>query len=624
MRLRTFLTFTSIFLLFSSEIFAESEDVEIFEMSHSREWQVALQYWKNIIGQTVSRIDEPKFFYSPEGRVDPESEMKAYLKVLIKGENLEEDVCMHPARYRTLNALFRLEEKKLVNPPECTRLKTWKSGVGGRSISLIFPSAYLNNPASMYGHTFLRFNSKDGSEDALLAYGASFGATTGTDGGFVFAFKGLLGGYRATYSLEPYYDLTKKYGDIEHRDIWEYELNLTSDEIDRALDFIWEVGNSYTDYYFFDENCSLYVLAALEFARPSLHLIDKFGLYVIPSDSLRLLKSIDGLVGNIKFRPSLTSRLEDQAKELSSTELSVAKKIAHSEIDIPEGDVRSLLIEFSFDYLEYLNNQEEIKEEEARRLSIEILKKRSELKNSGTSPVADNQEINMNRPDFAHPSGRLIMGMGSRGDKFFSGYHLHPAYHDALDPGTGLVRGQAIQFFDLKLRHYENDNLELFSFYPVSIESYAPVGKVFSPISWEVKVGADRQMIPKNDFKNEEGSLIGVLQGGAGKTLGGEDFLLSALIDIRASASPAYASEKLSLGAGPVIKFSYSLSQDLRVLMSGSLVRMGVGEEHWLRDINFGAQYDLSDDFAIRGNFLNQESFDREFSEAMLGGVWYF
>ena len=224
----------------------------------------------------------------------------------------------------------------------------------------------------------------------------------------------------------------------------------------------------------------------------------------------------------------------------------------------------------------------------------------------------------------AHASGRLSLGIGSRDDKFFSEYHIHPSYHDALDPREGLIKGQGIQFFDLKFRHYENDNLELTSFYPVAIESLSPIGKVFSPLSWEFKIGADRQMIPRLNFKNEEGSLTGVMQGGVGKSIGGEDYVVSALLDLRGTTSPAYQGDKFSFGAGPALKLSYALTEDLRALFTGSLIRMEFGQDYWLREISSGVQYDLAEGYAIRANYLHQESFDKEFNEMMAAAVAYF
>jgi hypothetical protein len=73
-------------------------------------------------------------------------------------------------------------------------------------VTLVFPTAYLNQPSSMFGHTFLRID-RNGQDDRsrLHSYAINYGAVTGNDGGVMFAFKGLMGGYPGTVSIMPYY-----------------------------------------------------------------------------------------------------------------------------------------------------------------------------------------------------------------------------------------------------------------------------------------------------------------------------------------------------------------------------------------------------------------------------------
>ncbi len=42
--------------------------------------------------------------------------------------------------------------------------------------------------------------------------------------------KDLQGNIRGEYSLMPYYRKVKEYGDLESRDLWEYELALNEQE----------------------------------------------------------------------------------------------------------------------------------------------------------------------------------------------------------------------------------------------------------------------------------------------------------------------------------------------------------------------------------------------------------
>ena len=100
----------------------------------------------------------------------------------------------------------------------------------------------------------------------------------------------------------------KRYGDVENRDIWEYRLALTGEEVLRMLMHVWELKAAYFDYYFLDENCSYHLLSLLEAARPSLHLLDQFGLWAVPADTVRSVAEVKDLISSVTFRPFAANR----------------------------------------------------------------------------------------------------------------------------------------------------------------------------------------------------------------------------------------------------------------------------------------------------------------------------
>ncbi len=597
-------------------------------LDKEREWLLANQYWKNIAGQRVSRIDEDSYFNSKIGQFDSRLELKALLRGLLS-EKSQELQCKYPARYRVVNKFLHLEDKSLVKRAHCERYENWKKALDPKAVTLVFPSAYLNNPASMYGHTLLRLDSAQGISNPLLSYGVSFGAGTGEDGGVAFALKGLLGGYRASFTVEPYYDVVKRYGDIEHRDIWEYPLNFTSEEIERLLDFIWEVGETYVDYFFFDENCSLYLLAALDYAKPSIHLLDQFGYYVIPSDTLKaVVNSKDLLKESPNYRPSLTSRLESKGEELSSDEISLGKNLAlgvnSKDIDtVTVGENGKNILEFSYDYLEYLNVKNKVTSAEASNRGLELLALRSKLNTDIESNVEEDKILVP--PSVSHPSSRFSTGLGIRENKSFYELRVHPAYHDFLDSPKGFSKGLGIQFLDMRFRQYEQDNLELNSITPVQIESYTPLGRVFSPMSWDLRVALDRQLTNSDTINhNIQGNLVASMQGGVGVTKAFGDFIFTGLIDARYSVSPSYLNEKSALGAGPRMLVQYHATEQLRFLLNTEYIRNEIGAVHTLAKFNFGTQYDLSNRFSIRTSINREASFDRYFTEGLVEGLLYF
>jgi hypothetical protein len=222
-----------------------------------------------------SEIDDASFFLSSEGKSNASSELNATIELLLNETVFDDNAtaCRFPARKAWLQEQLKIDA---FVKTECKAFSTLVKKVDPKSATLVFPSAHINSPASMFGHTFLRIDSSYDSK--LLSHAINYAATAdqGSENGVVFAIKGLFGGYSGAYSLLPYYEKLKEYRDTEQRDIWEYELNLSEAEVKRMLLHIWELGNSFSWYYFFDENCSYNMLWLIEVARPTVYLREKF------------------------------------------------------------------------------------------------------------------------------------------------------------------------------------------------------------------------------------------------------------------------------------------------------------------------------------------------------------
>ena len=110
--------------------------------------------------------------------------------------------------------------------------------ISKKIITILFTNAYMSNPASLFGHTLVRIDTaRKGTQ--MLAHGSNFGADSGTEHGVMFALKGLFGGYLGVYSVSPYSEIINTYNNIENRDIWEYNLNLTDEEKQKFVDHLY-------------------------------------------------------------------------------------------------------------------------------------------------------------------------------------------------------------------------------------------------------------------------------------------------------------------------------------------------------------------------------------------------
>ncbi|MEM7024829.1 MAG: DUF4105 domain-containing protein, partial [Pseudomonadota bacterium] len=227
-------------------------------LAEQRAWLDLGHYRADLLspGHT-SLIDSPGFFLAERGKTDPQAELEATLAAFfaVPAEDSvgsthpdrQHQQCAFVARYRWLKAKLRFDPQRLPEQP-CPAFDAWLAEIAPESVTLVFPSAYLNNPSSMFGHTLLRLDRADQNEQTrLLAYAVNYGAVTGEDVGLMFAVHGLTGGYRGTYSILPYHAMVRQYTEFENRDIWEYQLNLQPHEVLRMTEHLWELRNQYAN-----------------------------------------------------------------------------------------------------------------------------------------------------------------------------------------------------------------------------------------------------------------------------------------------------------------------------------------------------------------------------------------
>ena len=379
----------------------------------------------------------------------------------------------------------------------CKKLDEALAVADPKKTVLVFPSAHINSPASMFGHTLLRIDNSYQSE--LLAYSVSYAAVSTETNGVAYAFKGIFGLYPGRYSILPYYEKVKEYTDIEHRDIWEYHLNLTEEETRRMVLHVWEVQGTFSDYFFFDENCSYNLLFFLEAARPSVQLTDRFFYWVIPSDTIRVVRDA-GFVAAVKYRPSQGTKIRFIASQLSRGDQLLARDVAEgrSAPDSVQQDLRlpaeqGRILELAAEFLQYRYSRGELAKDEYNSQFHTILKQRSRLGDAaGVAPVVPVPV----RPDEGHATGRVGIAAGLRQGDVFSEISGRFAYHDTMDPDDGYIPGAQINFGDAALRYYPGDDrLQLQRLHFIDILSLSPRNVFFQPLSWKVNTGFDQEVL---------------------------------------------------------------------------------------------------------------------------------
>ena len=422
--------------------------------------------------------------------------------------------CRFPARYEWLKETLPIDTSRLPTP-SCPELDNVLFQVNPRSVAMIFASAHMNAPASMFGHTFLRMDSA--YESPLLSYAVNYAATINRkDGGIAYAFKGLFGYYPGYYSILPYYEKVREYGSMEQRDLWEYSLNLTEREVRRMSLHVLEMRDIYSDYYFLDENCSYDLLFLLEAARPSAKLTDRNqGFFVTPIDTLRSVLA-ERMIDNTVFRPSTARQIRHKAAEAGEAEARLAKSLAAggeapsvvSEGTLPVRD-KARVLDLASDVTQYRYLRGEIPKDAYQKRFLEILTARSEA----GEPSSEYRPLLVpTPPESGHLTSRATLSGGVRDGDSFLEVAYRPAYHSLDDPAEGFNEGSQIVFSEAAVRWYPEDGkIRLQKWDLIDIVSISPRDTLFRPVSWKVQTG-----FATRDFPGGDESLVYTLNTGGG------------------------------------------------------------------------------------------------------------
>ncbi len=277
-------------------------------LADSAAWRRLIHY-DSFLGSTRSEARDKtpgEFFASPKGETDPEAELEATLVALFTDIHSPEPArCRYPARELFLVRELNIDKQKLP-AVECRKYREWKEHISADSASIVFASFFMGNPSSMFGHTFLRLHST--KRNALLDSSFNYAANAEEGNALIYAWLGMTGGFPGTYAMHPYYVKINEYNDMESRDLWEFRLSLTSDELEFLQAHLWELSSVYFPYYYLDENCSYQLLTALEAVRPSVTLTNRFSLFVTPTDTLHTLNEKGFFTGETSYRAAVFTR----------------------------------------------------------------------------------------------------------------------------------------------------------------------------------------------------------------------------------------------------------------------------------------------------------------------------
>lgn len=483
-----------LFLLIVS-LSAQAED-----LAHSQEWLRLLHMRKSLWGDYESSVRGQGFFLSQKGMNDPLAELTATRNAMfgVDTKLAKQVQCRFLARRDFLLRHGPSEWKTQVQ--SCEFSEEWLQKLNVTKISLVFASAYMNSAASSFGHTFLKLQNPENTQNKdLLNYGVNFSARTSETSGALYALYGLTGNFPGAFAMIPYHQMIKDYTHLEGRDIWEYELDLTQEEVQRILFHLLELDKVYFEYYFLDDNCSYAILKLIQIGRPSLNLVDQEEPFVIPLDTV---KKVQPLVRAIHYRQSLSSEWRSQYQQLS-----LADKNAVSELlqrSTPD-HIQNLSTEalMAAQHLIALKSGED--QNQWQDLNYQLGRERSKRKEAAAEKSVD-------RPSFSpeqgpHSSAVEIGQLESRNSSALFG--IRAAFHDQLSRNVGVSPFSHLEVLGFHWQTRDPNQLFLRKYRILEMLSTEAINIIERPISWGVLVGGTSNPTEPTRLYHELSGRIG-------------------------------------------------------------------------------------------------------------------
>ncbi len=454
------------------------------------------KYWLKLLHfeQGVSKADGEKFFLAPNGKKNSEEELKATISAFFD-PNMKvgwfnyHPQCVFRARYEFLKEMGLLKEAPII---ECPEFNEWKSGLNAESITLIFSSSYPNNPSSLFGHTLLRLNQKDKKND-LLDYAVAFSAIPEKeDPGLIFAFKGFSGGYKGLFEVTKYYTKVNEYNNGESRDLIEYNLAMTPEELDRTINHLWEIyQTTYFDYYFADENCSAVLADLIAVGYKDDDRVNAHARwYYLPGEMVKHFSKLDGRIKSTNYRPSLKKQVAKMWDNLTPEEIHNVKNILDQEV-LPDSITNIKVLDAVIAYLDFTHyrTKQKLNDRHQKMLRVALVK-RAKLPKAEIVKESFDQN---NMPEYSHNPQKFSFFARVENHNTIAGFEIKQGYHDLMSNDRGFDTFSQFDIltasfiYDFKIKKLDFDKITVVDL--ISLHEYS----FYDPqMSWRAKVASER------------------------------------------------------------------------------------------------------------------------------------
>lgn len=482
------------------------------ESNYDQGWYELLRYRKSFFGGYKSEQDFDRFFLTKEGKNNPDAEWSEFInQARVSPVTSDHIICHFPARflYAKKRNISNLPTINLLS--KCRDFQNFKDKLRPKAVSLEFSSYYMNSAASAFGHTLMRF-SKRGFEQSnrsfeLLDTGLNYSATVTTQNPILYGIFGIVGGFTGEFLSLPYFYKVREYNDHESRDLWIYELNLTDEQLEFLIAHTWEMSRAKFTYYYFTENCSYHLLGLLNAVNPKWNLINKTNTFIIPIDTIKVLKETPGLIKDIHYRPSSYKRFKAAEKILSKDELKklqegISENFKYKLNDYDKNS-RAKILDAALSFLDYKHSEDILRESgEKYKSKQNLLIQRANLGISTElpKPIFNKEE----GPQASHNSGKIEL-IGEDSQLFGKNIQLNYrfSFHDYLDNHIGQIKTSRIEMGKFKARFFDSELRDkkffLEELYFVRVKSLPPINFYERSMSFKIEAGMKRDLNADNE-----------------------------------------------------------------------------------------------------------------------------
>lgn len=429
--------------------------IDRYEYSKYDEWSRILFYHPSVFGKPSSLIDSPDFFISPNGSTDPKAELLEFAKKALSDDAESRKVqCRFPRRTQYLRKILA-SQNILLPDANCP---IWKP-MNPTGLYVVFSSYFLESPASYFGHIFLRVERKSdlNNYNPLLDPIISFGAKHGDANLFRYIAGGLLGWFPGVYEISPMHTRIQQYNNYESRDLWEYRLNLSRDQLHDLELSLFEVLPTYSDYYYLSRNCSLLIAKLIEAVEPSVQFSAGSRIWTSPIEAMKQLVEALGDSKPSAIRASSRRRYLAKANGLTSEELDLVRRMISQDqmIDISslQADRQAEVLETLIEFVEFDQNLAG----PARAEKYALLRQKA-LFARAKNPAETKTEISIpdrENPMLIIPEKSVRMGAMRSANKNYALLGIRPSLKSLNSTSQGFLLGMGIHVFDIDI--YANE-----------------------------------------------------------------------------------------------------------------------------------------------------------------------